>query len=149
MTVIGILCYLTIPMCLWVAFAVFWIAETQESLITNTAILSTTFAMITGPFWILYVVYLAMKLIPALDKLAKSGQPSERAYPDNWLARCISLNNYAGNLMSARVRSKNDLAIDLRKQPVAIRLALKVHVYWMCLGALAILVGFLLLTISQ
>ncbi|MFL1483782.1 hypothetical protein [Marinobacter sp. LN3S78] len=144
MSITGILCYLSIPIGLWAAFLVFWLTETQESFITNAAILSTAFSMITGPFWIIYVVYLAIRLIPKLDEIAIPGGPANREYPDSWLARGISLNSYAGDLMSARVRRKDKLAIDFRDQPFPIRLALKVHVYWMCLGALSMLTGFLL-----
>src|SRR5690554_902173 len=148
MSATSIFLYLSIPTSFWVAFSISWLTKTQQSTITDIAMVVGSFPVITGPFWFFFVVYLLKTLVPRLDKIAQHRQTSGSAYPDNWLTRSISLNNYAGNLVSARVRRKQKLPIDLEQQPVEIRLALRIHAYWMCLGGLALLIDFLLTVLA-
>lgn len=147
MSVRGLACYIMFPVGLWVAFIAFWLVRTDETLLADIAAVIGGFFLITGPFWIIYVVYLVKVLVPKLDRLAESTHTAADLYSDNWLMRCIRLNNYAANLMSTRVRKKHNLSINITEQPVAIRLSLRIHVYWMCGIILALLIDFLLMEV--
>ncbi|GGY68783.1 hypothetical protein GCM10007071_14550 [Marinobacter zhanjiangensis] len=80
------------------------------------------FTFISGPFWLAYVVYLSVTLVPRLDKQVYSSPSYNRQYPDSRLARCISLNSYSANLMHERVRRRDRLPVDMQDQPPAVRL---------------------------
>lgn len=64
MSVTNILSYLCLPAGLWAAFVVSWLGRSQEALTVDVAMISGSFSIITFPFWVAYVVYLALKLIP-------------------------------------------------------------------------------------
>lgn len=149
MSVAGILLYCSLPLVLWGAFVVSWFMKTHADLMASISMLLASFFLITGPFWILYVVYLIKKLVPRLDQLSGVTTGESHRSQDNWLTRSISLNNYAATLMSARARRKNNLPIEMSRQPHAVRLALQVHVFWMVGIVLAILADFVLMEILQ
>ncbi|MFL1483781.1 hypothetical protein [Marinobacter sp. LN3S78] len=149
MSVTGILLYLSLPLALWGAFAVSWFMKTQGDVLVYVSMLLASFFLITGPFWIFYVVYLIKKLVPRLDQLSGEAPSAEDSNHGNWLTRSTRLNNYAANLLSARARRRSNLPIEMEQQPPAVRLALRVHVYWMCSIVLALLVDFVLMEIIR
>lgn len=148
MSVTNILCYLCLPITLWAAFIMSWLTRSQESLAVDVAMVAGSFSVITSPFWIIYIMYLAIKLIPPLDALTSTGQAPDRYNAGNWMARLMRLNIYSANLVSARARRMYNLPVDLRQQPAALRLALRVYVYWMILVVSGGVAGFVLFEVA-
>ncbi|GGY68789.1 hypothetical protein [Marinobacter zhanjiangensis] len=149
MSITNVLCYLCLPISLWAAFVMSWLTQSQESLAVDVAMVAGSFSVITSPFWIIYIMYLAIKLIPPLDALTSTGQASDRYYAGNWMARLTRLNIYSANLVSARARKMYNLPVDLRLQPAALRLALRVYVYWMILVVSGGVAGFVLFEVAR
>ncbi|MFL1483780.1 hypothetical protein [Marinobacter sp. LN3S78] len=145
MSVFGILFYVSLPIGLWIAAAFLWTIGSPYPITTDTAMVAGGFAIITCPFWIILVIYLAKTLVPRLDSLAEPELTDSRRYSTNWMTKFMALNVYSANLVSSRARRKYNLPIDLREQPGAVRLALRVHVYWMFGINLTLLIGFLLM----
>lgn len=149
MSVVGISSYIAVPLVLWSVFAYSWVSHSPGFNIIDAAMIIGGFAMISTPFWIAYIIYLSVTLIPKLDQQVYSSSSYTRQYSDSWLARCISLNSYAGNLMHERVRKRDQLPVDMREQPPKVRFALRVHVIWMISAGLALAISFLLETIYR
>lgn len=133
---------LALPLLTWLAVNL-WILDKIEPPLMAFGFSATSFSMIGGAFWLIYVFVVSLKILPKVDALAYPDRTEFFRISDNLVFKILRMNTYVGAITSDRLHRRSHFATDIRTLPQKLKLPLVVYLYWMILNFLTMIAGFL------
>lgn len=134
--------FLALPLLTWLAINL-WVLDKIEPPLMAFGFSATSFSLVSGAFWLIYVFFVSSKILPKVDALAYPDRTDFFRMSDNLVFKILRMNSYVGALTSDRLQKRSHFATDLRTLPQELKLPLLVYLYWMILNFVSLIAGFI------